>query len=43
MILRGVRDDVEQGDTLTVTGRIRCIIHPASVVNGMKVLKWVEE
>lgn len=43
MVLKGDRlADLGDGLRLKVTGRLRVIRHPAAVVEGMAVEKWVE-
>jgi hypothetical protein len=40
--LQGERLELEQGDTITVSGTLRVVVHPASQVNGQFIPQWVE-
>ena len=43
LILRGERFDINRGDKVTVTGIVRVIVNPASVVNRDRISQWMEE
>src|SRR5262245_39405219 len=42
VILKGKRLDLEPGDSITVTGTLRIILHPRSIVNGVFIPAWTE-